>query len=263
MTRLDIICQRMRLWRAKRSFMTIGLAFAIAACGGVLLTASPDRRDDKTRAARSAAVIARLFPRSEDHDFAAPQPGTYKLPVIKPAGDGEIIGIDGEATTLAQQMKGRITILSFIYTMCSDEKGCPLATARLFDAHDVSKQLPEIARNARFITLSFDPARDTPAAIKSYASAVIADPEYEKKAPWSFFTTRSAEQLKPILSAFGQVIHPSNDGETISHLLRLYLIDRKGDIRNIYGLGFLDPRLMLADIETLLMEEKASDGDAS
>jgi protein SCO1/2 len=37
--------------------------------------------------------------------------------------------------------------------------------------------------------------------------------------------------------------------------LRVFLIDRDGNIRNIYSSGTLDVRLVLADIKTLLAEQ--------
>jgi protein SCO1 len=39
------------------------------------------------------------------------------------------------------------------------------------------------------------------------------------------------------------------------HTLRVFLIDREGLIRNIYSSGTLDPRLIVADVKTLLLEE--------
>jgi cytochrome oxidase Cu insertion factor (SCO1/SenC/PrrC family) len=39
------------------------------------------------------------------------------------------------------------------------------------------------------------------------------------------------------------------------HILRVFLIDRSGQIRNIYSSGTLDPRLVVADVKTLLLEE--------
>jgi len=35
----------------------------------------------------------------------------------------------------------------------------------------------------------------------------------------------------------------------------VFLVDRKGNIRNIYGLDLIDPRLLMTDIETLLLED--------
>ncbi len=47
---------------------------------------------------------------------------------------------------------------------------------------------------------------------------------------------------------------PAAAGPT--HLLRVYLIDRQLRIRNIYGLDFLGPRLLLADVRTLVLEDR-------
>ena len=49
----------------------------------------------------------------------------------------------------------------------------------------------------------------------------------------------------------------------LSHVLKAFLIDRAGDVREIYSSMFLYPRLVLNDIETLLMEEGAGQGGAS
>ena len=38
--------------------------------------------------------------------------------------------------------------------------------------------------------------------------------------------------------------------------MRVYLIDREGRIRNIYSSGTLDLRLVLADVKTLMLEQK-------
>jgi len=41
----------------------------------------------------------------------------------------------------------------------------------------------------------------------------------------------------------------------LNHTLRVFLIDREGQIRNIYSSGTLDVRLVLADVKTLMLEE--------
>jgi len=40
----------------------------------------------------------------------------------------------------------------------------------------------------------------------------------------------------------------------LSHVLKVFLIDRAGDVREIYTSTFLHPRAIIGDIETLLME---------
>jgi hypothetical protein len=40
----------------------------------------------------------------------------------------------------------------------------------------------------------------------------------------------------------------------LSHVLKVFLIDPAGDVREIYTSQFLHPRSVLNDIETLLLE---------
>ena len=213
--------------------------------------ATPLARDER---------LSVLFPRTEEFDFEAPEPGTYKLPTIKQAGDGTVLDIAGQATTLRQEFAGKITLLSFIYTRCSDTHGCPLATALLFDIFDVSQRSPRLAQNTKLITVSFDPARDDPQAMRDYGAPALNDQDRAKKMPWSFLTTATRDDLQPILESYGQAVSIATDSDTLKHVLRMYLIDRQGRVRNVYGLGFMDPRLLLADVETLLIEEAQKGG---
>jgi cytochrome oxidase Cu insertion factor (SCO1/SenC/PrrC family) len=48
---------------------------------------------------------------------------------------------------------------------------------------------------------------------------------------------------------------PDDPMGPLFHMVRVYLIDREAMIRNIYSFGMLDPRLLLADVRTLLQEE--------
>jgi protein SCO1 len=65
--------------------------------------------------------------------------------------------------------------------------------------------------------------------------------------------------LQPILAAYGQAVdrkqNPYDPTGPLNHTLRVFLIDRAGNIRNIYSSGTLDARLVLADVKTLLLEE--------
>ena len=50
--------------------------------------------------------------------------------------------------------------------------------------------------------------------------------------------------------------NPLDPTGPLNHTLRVFLIDRAGNIRNIYSSGTLDPRLVLADVRTLMMEKR-------
>ena len=191
-------------------------------------------------------------------DFEPPAPGTYKLPVIKQAADGQVLDSKGRALSLREALAGRITLLSFIYTRCSDANGCPLATAVLHRIEQASRKNAALAANLRLVSLSFDPAHDTPEVMARYHNP--ASPE---AAEWVDLTTASEAALAPILAGYDVPVQKGVDAtgqkdQVLGHQLRAYLIDREGRVRNIYGLDFLDPRLLAADVLTLLAEEQAA-----
>lgn len=196
--------------------------------------------------------------RSPEYDYDPPEPGTYTLPVIKPAADGDVLGPDGEPAELSELMDGRITILSFIYTRCADPRACPRASGVLHTVHRLSEQDPLLARHLQLITMSFDPLFDTPDRMAAYGRGYGSDAGGSE---WLFLTTRSHRELDPILDAYGQHVAPKKDaGDAYGpfyHQVRVYLIDRRGRIRNIYSFGLMDPRMLLSDVRTLLLEELA------
>ena len=73
---------------------------------------------------------------------------------------------------------------------------------------------------------------------------------------WYFLTTRSARELMPLVEGFGQDVRVTRNGRELSHVLKVFLIDRGGDVREIYSSNFLHPEVVLNDIETLLAEER-------
>lgn len=203
------------------------------------------------------APLSSLFPQSEEFQFEPPAPGSYALPAIKMVPDGTILDIHGEARTLSEVLDGKISLVSFVYLMCSDEAGCPFAISTLFSIYEASEKAPGLRDDVQLVIISFDPERDTVEAIESFAYPVTADKAAHKKLPMRVFTTADKAALKPIIDGFGQAIDRPDDQDVINHLLRMYLVDRDGEIRNIYGLGLIDPRLLMTDVETLLMTEES------
>ena len=191
-------------------------------------------------------------------DFEPPAPGTYTLHRIMAAPDGEVLGVDGRPQRLSRFTRKRITLLGFIYTTCVDPEGCPLAY-RVFDALKQSiGARPALRDQTQLVTLSFDPARDTPAVMQRYAGSRVK--EDESGVPWYFLTTRSARELMPLVEGFGQDVRWTVDRSSgqprreLSHVLKVFLIDRAGFVREIYSSTFLHPQTVLNDIETLRLE---------
>jgi cytochrome oxidase Cu insertion factor (SCO1/SenC/PrrC family) len=200
-------------------------------------------------------MTAQAGGRTPEHDYDAPAPGSYTLPVVKAAADGELLDSRGQPLRLRDLTHGRVTVLSFIYTRCASAKACPFATGVLMQLHRESAEDPALAKELRLVSMSFDPANDTPDRMARYSALVSERPT---AATWHFVTTRSQTELQPILTAYGQAVdkkkNPFDPTGPLNHTLRVFLIDRAGNIRNIYSSATLDPRLVLADVRTLMME---------
>ena len=190
-------------------------------------------------------------------DYTPPAVGTYQLHRIMPSPDGRVLDTRGRMQRLAHFTKDKITLLGFIYTTCADPEGCPLA----YEVFDSLKTrivaTPGLASKVRFVTLSFDPVRDTPQTMARYAGSRLHD---DKRLDWYFLTTRNAQDLMPLVEGFGQDVRYATNKATgkpqreLSHVLKVFLIDRRGDIREIYTTTFLHPQIVMNDIATLLME---------
>lgn len=202
------------------------------------------------------AVASHDLPRDPDYDYDPPAPGTYNLPIIKPAADGALLDSTGQPTTLRDLTHGRITVLSFIYTRCAAGKACPYATGVLNQLHQLSFDDTTLAKNLRLVSLSFDPEHDTPMRLANYSEAIR---EKKPGCEWRFATAKSAADLAPILAAYDQTVDkrpdPNHPQGPLFHTLRVFLIDRQARIRNIYSSGTLDLRLVLGDVKTLLLED--------
>jgi cytochrome oxidase Cu insertion factor (SCO1/SenC/PrrC family) len=207
-------------------------------------------------AAVSVGAVNAETDRTTEYDYDAPKPGTYSLPVIKAAADGALLDSAGKPVRLAELTRGRITVMSFIYTRCSAAKACPMATGVLMKLHRESAEDAALAKQLRLVSMSFDPVSDTPKRMAAYSGLASSR---RNAAPWHFVTTRSQAELQPILDGYGQAVdkkaNPRDPTGPLNHTLRVFLVDAAGNIRNIYSSGTLDPRLVLADIRTLMMEE--------
>ena len=196
------------------------------------------------------------LPRDRDYDYEPPVPGSYSLPVVKVAGDGAIFDSNAKSLNLSDLTHGRITVLSFIYTRCAAMKACPYAAGVLNQLHLLSVDDPTLAKNMRLVSMSFDPDYDTPQRLAGYSEKFL---EEKSGCEWRFATAKSTAELESILAAYGQAVdkraNASDPQGPLYHILRVFLIDRKGQIRNIYSSGTLDPRLVVADVKTLLLEE--------
>jgi protein SCO1/2 len=89
-------------------------------------------------------------------------------------------------------IKGKIVLISFIYTNCPDI--CPLTTARIAQVEDKLGDM--VGRDIFFVSITVDPERDTPERLKEFAMAFDAGPGW-------LFLTGTPEDIRLINSRLG------------------------------------------------------------
>ena len=192
-----------------------------------------------------------LAPGYRPLQFAAPPVGSYDLPVLFPAADAQVLDENGVAVGLRDLLRGKYTLLSFIYTSCDEVNGCPLASYVLSQTQQRIGREPLLRDETRLVSVSFDPQTDTPAVMKKYGA------QFDSGATeWRFLTTASMRQLRPLLRDYDQAIaketdEAGNHSGNISHILRVLLLDRAGFARNIYSVSFLHADTIVNDLKTL------------
>jgi cytochrome oxidase Cu insertion factor (SCO1/SenC/PrrC family) len=187
-------------------------------------------------------------------DFVAPAVGSYRLPPIQAAPEGEVLDDRGRAHRLSEFTRGRISVVGLVYTRCADADACPRATWAFSELRRLLRADPALQARVRLVTLSFDPMHDQPEVMAAFAARSRGSP---RGAEWSFLTTRSPRALEPILEGFGQDVRIAADSQAVpgtqefTHTLKVFLVDPAARVREIYSTAYLMPPMIVNDIRTL------------
>jgi cytochrome oxidase Cu insertion factor (SCO1/SenC/PrrC family) len=157
-------------------------------------------------------------------------------------GDSELISQDGRKLRFySDVLRDRVVVVNVIYTSCKD--ACPLITSAL---NQVKAQLGDLfGSRVFFVSISSDPERDTPRALKKFAQAQHADVE-----GWTFLTG-SKDSIDHVLGKLGQL---SQSAEEHSTLLLLLDVDAKR-MRKV--LPHLPAQLIAEHVRQVASAEKA------
>jgi cytochrome oxidase Cu insertion factor (SCO1/SenC/PrrC family) len=189
-------------------------------------------------------------------EYEPPAPGSYTLPVIDTVGDHALLDSDGRRTTLFALKRDRCAVVAFVYTSCMEAAGCPLSLAVLERLDRALAADPALARETTLVAISFDPERDTPERMR------VVRRFHAARTDWRFVTTSGPAELEPLLTDFNQPVAKLRfpDGQwsgLFRHVLKVFLLDRRNRVRNVYSAGFLNAPLVLNDVQTLLSEPRA------
>jgi len=107
----------------------------------------------------------------------------------------EVIDQDGQTLRFYDDLlKDKVVVINFIFTNC--QGACPLMTQNLTMVRDMLGVT--LGQEIHFVSISIDPIRDTPAAMKEFAETHYAD-----QAGWRF-VTGNQDNLEYIVKKLGQ-----------------------------------------------------------
>jgi protein SCO1/2 len=146
------------------------------------------------------------------------------LPKLFPVPNATLVTDAGKPLQL-DAMKGYVTVYDFIFTNCAGT--CPMMTStmrRLTGAIDKSQPV-------RFVSISVDPTRDTPAVLRQYAARVRNDDR------WLFLTGDRDTIVRLSVDGFKLAAGGSTSSvvEPLLHSSKLVVADKRGMIRDYYG----------------------------
>ncbi|MCI0744581.1 MAG: SCO family protein, partial [Verrucomicrobia subdivision 3 bacterium] len=134
----------------------------------------------------------------------------------------------GQAVSLSD-FKGQAVALTFIFTRCPFPTFCPKMTQNFEAAQNKLKSASDSPTNWHLISITIDPAFDTPAVLKNYATQYHSDP-----ARWSFVTGELID-ITAIAEQFGLLFYrpDPNQPAGINHNLRTVVLTASGKVHKI------------------------------
>ena len=125
-------------------------------------------------------------------------------------------------------LRGRWLLVDFIYTRCPT-----VCSALGGDFAQLERELagPIAQGRIRLLSISFDPAHDTPAELAAYLGRFGA-----RNAAWQAARPLTAEGLRRLTAAFGVTVIPDGAGG-YTHSAAIHLVDPDGRLADIFDPG--------------------------
>jgi protein SCO1/2 len=168
-----------------------------------------------------------------------------RLSVIAPAPDFTLFDTAGNTVRLSDY-RGRVVVLAFVFTSCPGV--CPVISRQMAALQAELKKPGLFPQRTCMLSVTVDPETDTPEVLTKYAESFGADPS-----GWRFLRDEP-DRLKKVLARYDEWTRLLPKGE-IDHPARVYLLDQRGRIREIYSLSFFDERQAKLDMLALLREQ--------
>jgi protein SCO1/2 len=156
--------------------------------------------------------------------YHVPEPGD-------PVPDFKLVNQSNREIHLSQ-FQGRVLLVTFIYTRCPLAEFCPRMSRNFAEVDKALAADPGLYARTHLLSISFDPAYDTPRVLRSYGQAYVGRLTKESFAHWDFAAPHE-DNLAALTQFFNVGVTPG-DGQSINHSLSTVLIGKDGKVAAWY-----------------------------
>jgi protein SCO1 len=137
---------------------------------------------------------------------------------------------DGQKYSISE-LEDKYVLVTFMYTSCTTV--CLQLEHNMAQVYDL---LPSKYRGKEivFLSISFDPERDTPARLDSYKDYYTSEGEN-----WRMARISDQAELDSLLKKFGVIVIPDGNGN-FAHNSAFYLVDKKGNLIDVMDYTKID-----------------------
>jgi protein SCO1/2 len=157
-----------------------------------------------------------------------------------PIGDCLLLDQNNQRFRLSD-FKGSVLAITFIFTRCPLPDFCPRMSEQ-FSA--VQRDFQTGGAKWHLLSISIDPAYDTPERLAAYAARYHADPTR-----WTF-ATGEASEIDNLTSVFG--LRAKREGAELNHTLRTVVVDAAGRVRKVFVGNEWKPAGLIEEMERAL-----------
>lgn len=129
------------------------------------------------------------------------------------------------------ELNGKYVFMTFFYTSCSTV--CPQLEMNVKEVYD---QVPEdyLGEDIVFLSVSFDPERDTPEVLDRYRKYFETDADN-----WRMARVNDRVELDTLMDNLGVIAIPDGDGD-FAHNVAFYLINPDGYLTDVMDFEEID-----------------------
>jgi protein SCO1/2 len=146
-----------------------------------------------------------------------------------------------------KQYRGKVLLMTFIYTRCPLADYCPRMSRNFAQIDQQLAADPKLYRETHLLSVSFDPAYDTPKVLRSYGGAYTGQYSRETFQHWEF-AAPSQKELPRMEQFFDVGVTPGEKG-TLQHSLATVLIGKDGKVIAFYPTNDWSPADVLQQVK--------------